>query len=141
MAEQTYNLDFDGYWREAAWNGIPSQSGIYCIYAGTRDPDNKTVSLRSLLYIGESGDVRSRVPQDPKNRRDKWARKLRHGELLYASFAPISPQGTRQRAEAAMIFRHKPPCNAEYTQHFPYDKTSIVTGGKNEFLNTSFTVG
>ena len=141
MAEQNYTLDFKGYWREANWNAIPTESGIYCIYAGTYNADNDSVSLRSLLYIGESNDVRTRISQDPRNRRDKWARSLRPGEELIANFAAISPEGDRQRAEAAMIFHHKPPCNVEFTKHFPFDKTSIVTSGKNKLLSTSFTVG
>jgi len=32
MAEQTYNINFDGYWREKAKKGIPSKSGIHCVY-------------------------------------------------------------------------------------------------------------
>jgi hypothetical protein len=102
MTYQIYSLDFDGgYWREATWGSLPAESGIYCIYAGTLNPKENRVSLRCLLYIGESKNVRTRVPENPKNRRDKWAQELERGEELWASSANISPDGARQRGEAA----------------------------------------
>ncbi len=140
MASQSYSLDFDGYWLETNWGSLPAKSGIYCIYAGTHNPEKNTVSLRRVLYIGESGNVRNRVPENPRTRRDKWARELRAGEVLCASCAEISPAAARERAEAAMIFHHKPPCNVEYTENFPFDKTTIHTSGKNIHLSASFTV-
>lgn len=48
------NLDFDGYWREINKNSIPSKSGVYCVYSCVYNSSNKTVSLKKLLYIGES---------------------------------------------------------------------------------------
>ena len=141
MAYQTYSLDFNGYWRESDWSSLPAVSGIYCIYAGTPNDEEDTVSLRCVLYIGESSNVRSRVPEDPAQRRNKWASKLREGEELYASCAKISPSNARERAEAAMIFHHKPPCNVEYKNNFPFDRTTVNTSGRNRFLSNSFTVG
>ncbi len=141
MTYQTYDLEFEGYWRESNWSGLPTESGIYCIYAGTHNRETGTVSLRCVLYIGESNNVRLRVPEDPANRRDEWAKKLKEGEQLYASCAKISPSGARKRAEAAMIFHHKPPCNTEYKNNFPFDRTTVKTSGQNLHLSDLFTVG
>ena len=32
--------------------------------------------------------------------------------------------------KAAMIYHHEPPCNEEYTDSFPFNRTRIRTGGK-----------
>lgn len=140
MAEQSYSLEFDGYWRKPAWTNLPAKSGVYCVYACTHNQARSTVSLKRLLCIGESGNVRDRVPEDPKERRDEWEEELEDGEVLCVSYAPITPAGARRRAEAAMINHHEPPCNVEYVGYFPFDKTSVTTSGENAKLTTSFTI-
>ena len=138
MAKKTYSLDFDGYWRAPNADGLPANSGIYCVYACTHNPQENTVSLRKLLYIGESANVRERVGSH-EHWRD-WERELQQGEVLCFSAALISPGADRQRAEAAMIYYHKPPCNSEYVHSFPFDETSISTSGRNALLSGHFTV-
>lgn len=138
MTEQNYNLEFDGYWRAPNINGMPSKSGIYCVYACTNNRTDRTVTLNQLLYIGESADVRSRV-SNHESWKD-WKRKLKGGQELCFNAAPISPMAARERAEAAMIFKHKPPCNTEYVNSFPFDKTTVRTSGKNALLSAAFTV-
>ena len=138
MAAESYVLDFDGYWREPNISGLPDKSGIYGVYAATYDSSAKTVSLNRLVYIGESGDVRDRVQNHEKW--PKWRRELKTGEILCFNMAPISPQEDRERAEAAMIFKHKPPCNEEYVNEFPFDQTTITTQGKNALMYSQFTV-
>ncbi|MEJ2632783.1 MAG: GIY-YIG nuclease family protein [Acidihalobacter sp.] len=118
MAEQSYELEFDGYWREPAKGGIPDKSGIYCVYSCVHNASNKTVSLKKLIYIGESGDVKSRIANHEKL--SDWKKHVTHGEVLCFSFAPVS-SASRVRCEAAMIFKHEPPVNAEYAEAFPHD--------------------
>ena len=139
MAEKSYTLDFDGYWLEPNWGELPTASGIYCIYACTFDSKKNTVSIRQLLYVGESGDVRARVPEKPRTRRDKWAKELKRGEELCASCAKV-PSANRDRVEAATIYQHKPLCNVEYINHFPWDKTTVSTSGENSELAERFIV-
>ena len=98
-------LDFDGYWREANKDSIPRQSGIYCVYTCTYNATEHTVSIKKMLYIGESTNVHDRI-----------------------------------RAEAALIFKHKPPMNEEYVNNFPYEDTQMSLSGKTKFLTTNFTV-
>ena len=139
MAEKNYKLEFAGYFREPNWGNLPAVSGIYCIYACTYNPDKGKWSIKRLLYIGESGNVRERIPEKPQDRRNKWAMELKRGEVLCASCAKVS-SADRERVEAAMIYRHKPPCNVEYVDHFPWDKTTVSTSGKNRMLAQRFTV-
>jgi hypothetical protein len=54
--------------------------------------------------------------------------------------ALISPQADRERAEAAMIFSHKPPCNTQCVDSFPFDTTTISTSGKNALLRSYSTI-
>ncbi len=139
MAEKSYGLEFDGYWLESNWGALPAASGVYCIYACTHNSERGTVAIKRLLYIGESGNVRRRVPEQPRNRRDEWARELNRGEVLCASCARV-PSTDRERVEAATIYWHEPPCNVEYIDSFPWDKTTISTIGKNGELAQRFIV-
>ena len=139
MAKKTYDLNFKGYRREVNWKGLPEISGVYCVYACTYNAKTKKVSIRQLLYIGESRNVRKRVPEEPKKRRDVWASKLRNGEVLCVSRAKVGP-ADRKRVEAAMIYHHEPPCNCEYVGFFPFDETTVTTNGDTAELSREFTV-
>lgn len=138
MAAKSYDLDFDGYWRAPNIGGLPAKSGIYCVYACVHNVREKTVTIRRLLYIGESENVQSRVAGH--ERWKDWERELKAGEELCFNIALISPATDRQRAEAAMIHHHKPPCNLEYVHTFPFDTTTVATTGKNAKLDSYFTV-
>lgn len=134
---KTISLNFDGYWREVNKDSVPSESGIYCVYACTYNQTAKTVSLRELVYIGESDNVHERLSNHEKL--PDWKRRLKAGETLCYSVASVESTD-RIRAEAAMIYHHKPPCNTEYKYSFPYSDTTIQTSGKNAKLDTFFTV-
>jgi len=136
--DQTYHLNFDGYWREPAAGGLPAQSGIYGVYAATHNQAENTVTLNRLIYIGESANVRDRVGSHEKW--PTWKRQLRAGEVICFNAALISPEGARLRAEAAMIYRHKPVCNDEYVHAFPFDTTTVYTAGRNALIESFFTV-
>ena len=71
---------------------------------------------------------------------DEWEDKLSWGQILCFSAALITLSGGRERAEAAMIYKHKPPCNEEYVNSFPYYETTVKTSGKNALLSSNFTV-
>ena len=133
-------LNFDGYWREPNWKGLPEQSGIYCIYACIHYARENAVKIERLLYIGESEDVQERIFEGRKSRRDRWAEELLQGEVLCANFAEISPTEIRERVEAAMIYHHQPPCNIKYALDFPFCRTSVRTSGENALLDSSFRV-
>ena len=137
---KTYELEFKGYKVEENWSSLPKESGIYCVYAATRSKRTQNLMKPRLLYIGEAEDLRKRVPQEPKDRRDKWKRKLTDDEVLCVSYAMIEPKSDRERAEAAMINWHQPPCNREYKDRFPFPQTTIVTTGKNVELDEEFVV-
>jgi hypothetical protein len=138
---KTIELDFDGYWREPNVSSLPASAGVYCVYTCTYNKDAKpkpTVSVVKLAYIGESGNVQTRVANHPLW--DTWRKQLAAGQVLCLSAASVSPEATRQRAEAALIFKHKPPVNDEYKHSFPFDTTTVKVSGKTAKLTTSFKV-
>lgn len=131
----TIALDFDGYWREPAISGLPASGGVYCVYTCTYQQETKTVSIARLVYIGEAADVRERVTNHEL--RPTWSKQLATGQVLCFSAATT---GTRKRAEAALIFKHKPAVNIEYTHSFPFDTTTVTVSGRAVKLTPSFTV-
>jgi len=137
MAEKEINLTFAGYWREPAISGLPDESGVYCVYTCTHDKESKKLSLKRIIYIGESEDVKKRISKHEK--RDEWKTYTKQGEVICISCAKVA-NSTRERAEAAMIYKHKPSANTEYVNSFPYDKTTILSSGENELLESQFTV-
>lgn len=138
MVAKAYSLTFGGYWLADAVSGLPASSGIYCVYACSHNPFLERVSLRRLLYIGEAANVRDRVSMH--ERRHDWRNRLMTGEKLCFSAATISPQADRGRAEAAMIFKHQPPCNVLCKDNFAFDMTTISTSGHNALLQVYFTI-
>lgn len=138
MAAKSYTLTFDGYWREPNIDALPAKSGIYCVYTCTFNEQKKKVSLERLIYIGEADDVRGRVQNHEKS--PAWRKKLKPDEQICFSCAPIAGEDDRHRAEAAEIFEHKPPCNTEYADSFPFDRTTISNDGETALVTKQFTV-
>lgn len=138
MAAKSYSLNFEGYWREQHIGGLPAQSGIYGVYAATYNSSSDTVTLIRLIYLGEAENMRDRVKNHEKWSR--WRGELRIGEELCFNAALIGQAEDRKRAEAAMIYEHKPPCNEEYVHNFPFDTTTITTLGRNALMVSYFTV-
>jgi hypothetical protein len=137
MANKTFNVSFDGYWREEKASGIPNKSGVYCVYACTHNVVNNTVSLHELLYIGESDKVCDRIRNHEM--KTEWKSRVPPSEELCYSFAEVD-LANRPRVEAALIFKHRPPFNVEYASRFPFETTQIISTGKVALLNTDFTV-
>jgi hypothetical protein len=104
-----------------------------CVY----NRNEETVSIQRLLYIGEAANIHDRIANH--ERWADWRRQLQSGEVLCLNAALVSGQNDRCRAEAAMIFSHKPPCNTEYRNSFPFNTTSISTTGSNTLMKPSLT--
>ena len=130
------DLEFKGYYLEKNKKGIPAQSGIYCVYRSVYSQSSDTVSLKELLYIGESANMRDRVADHEKE--PDWKKHLVHGETLCFSYTPIVTE--RERVEAALIYKHKPVENSEYRNRFPFCTLRVTTSGRNWGLERDFTV-
>ena len=56
-----YNVTFKGYRRDCNASTLPDYSGIYMIYRCKYNPDNDTVTLLELFYIGQSKNLNNEV--------------------------------------------------------------------------------
>lgn len=137
MSAQTFSIEFDGYWRDSNKGSITAKSGIYCVYSCVHNVNEKTVSIKKLIYIGESENVQTRIATHEK--RPDWEKHVKTGEQLCFTFGPVDSIN-RVRCEAAMINKHKPPVNTEYVDAFPFDQTTMNLSGRTAFFLHSFTV-
>jgi excinuclease UvrABC nuclease subunit len=134
---KTISLEFDGYWREENKAGVPDKSGVYLVYVCEYNESERTVTLNKLIYIGEAADVRERI--DTHEKWSDWREYLVKGSEICFSFAPVSSPD-RERAEAALIYHHKPACNDEYKDEFPFEDTSVKSSGSCILLSGDITV-
>ena len=134
---KTINLDFGGYWREVNKGGIPEKSGVYLVYVCRYDESQKTVTLDKLVYIGEAENAQDRITNHEKW--PEWRKYVPKGSEICFSFAGVTGPD-RQRGEAALIFYHKPPCNTEYIDSFPFEDTTVQSTGKCAKLSSPITV-
>lgn len=138
MNKESCYLEFDGYWRQHEIYSIAAESGIYCVYAGTYKPGSDRITPSRLIYVGESDNMRNRVENHGKW--TDWQKQLKEGEEICFNTTPIFPKVDRERAESAIIYKHKPACNTDYVDEFPFDTTTISTSGKNACMEKRFTV-
>jgi hypothetical protein len=139
VPEETFKLEFQGYWRRNNINGIPDKSGIYCVYECEYVKEKNSVTLINLLYIGQSENVRTRIQNHEKlDDMEMYIRRGNNNHELCFTFAHLNSD--RDRIEAAMIYKHKPPFNDIYRDIFDFDKTTIISSGAVALLNTNFFV-
>ena len=134
---KTIELEFKGYWIEENKDSIKAVSGVYCVYSCIYNEEKDTVTIKKLIYIGESENVHDRIANH--DRLKDWLNSLTAGQTLCYSYAKVSSTD-RERAEAALIFEMQPRFNTEHKDQFIYEDTKIVTSGKNRFLPKEFTV-
>lgn len=133
----TINLDFNGYWRYQNKGGIPNYSGVYLVYRCVYNREQETVSLKQLIYIGESENVHDRIQNHNKD--TAWKRKLQDGEEICFACANVD-NPDRERAEAALIYHTKPVLNDKSTESFDYPATYLVLTGQHRFLDSEIVV-
>ena len=125
-----YDLTFKGYWRVPN-SGVAPWPGVYCVYVF------RSLSSYRVLYIGEASEIESTLVRHRLEPRWKRAAK---GHRLFFSAAKMPSAADRRQAAAAMIHYHKPPCNDEYKDVFPFPETTVITAGENLALEEAFTV-
>lgn len=128
-------LDVQGYYRDQSRKGFPHSPGIYFVYRGVFVPHLKTVTLRELLYIGETEDLYQR--HNDHDKRDEFITKLQEDEELFYSFALIENVSKKQRLriESTLIYELRPQLNTQNMETYNYDKTIInVLGDRHAYV-------
>jgi len=134
---KTISLEFDGYWREVHKGSVPDKSGVYLVYVCEYNQSEGKVTLEKLIYIGEAANARDRIEAHEKW--SDWRKYVDKGSQICFSFAPITSPD-RERAEAALIYHHKPSCNDEYKDEFPFEDTTVKSSGTCALLAKDITV-
>ncbi len=134
---KTFDLKFDGYYRDINKASLPSCSGIYCVYTCSYDPSEKMVSLKKLIYIGQAEDINKRLSNHEKY--EDWKSYLKSGETLCYNYTSVSINDL-DRCENALIYKHQPIENTQCKKEFNYLQTTLNITGRSKFLNSSFTL-
>lgn len=132
-----YSLNFRGYWIDAHTSGIPKVSGVYLVYRCTYDAEG--VTLKELLYIGQSADLNECV--NNYEQKETFLRECRDGETICYSVAEVS-QADLDVVENALIFAQKPRLNTRLKDSFEHDiPVSLNLEGRCKLMNyVNFTI-
>lgn len=133
-----YILNFDGYWRECNKNGLPTYPGIYLVYRSRYNPQNDTVSLVEIIYIGKTDNIHDRLIKHEKY--DLFVSQLRENEELCYSCAEVVED--IDLVENALIFAQKPVLNDLGKDRYNYARAHFMLNGScTRMKYTNFNVG
>ena len=131
-----FSLNFNGYWQEINSSGIPNSSGVYLAYRCVFQPSSNTVSLKELIYIGRSKDMRDRAEQH-----------FQAGDLLVNQGEEICystvvlPESDLPIVENALIYAQKPPLNLTLKDSYSYPQAHFDISGRCALLKyRQFTI-
>jgi len=134
---KTYNLNFDGYWREINKQYAPDFSGVYLIYTCKFIPEDKTVSLAELIYIGQAKNIRKRIADHSTK---EFASKLKQGMTLCYACASVDEKDL-DIVENALVFAEKPLFNDKLKENYNFDDAQFIIEGTCAKLKyTSYSI-
>lgn len=137
MAEKIFDQNFSGYWREINISGLSKKPGVYGVYRCLYNEKERTVTLKSLIYIGKADNLNQRISNHEKWK--EWRQTLLKEEQICFCYTEVY-NGDNERVEAALINNNKPPLNVEYMESFPFDKTTVNCSGDHKFIKSSNVV-
>ena len=137
MAAKTIELTFEGYWKEQEVGKLPNKPGVYVVYEGVFDWASNSIALIKSIYIGTAENINTAVINH--DGWDSWREHCRIGTTICFSFAPVD-ESDRDRVQAALVYRHKPPANSAGKDEFKYCQTTVQLSGKMACLEEKFTV-
>lgn len=130
-------LNFRGYWRDVNRTGIPNIEGVYLVYRCIYNIDNDTVTLKELVYIGQSKDVNQRIAEHSS--KGDFTYVLKTGETLCYSIAEVDSK--LDLVENALVFMQKPRCNDRLKDSYTFGNASFDLGGRCSLVKyNSFTI-
>jgi len=137
MAETTIIVHINGYWREVDLSNILTHSGIFFVYEAKYNPDDHTVDLLNLIYIGEALNIRERIRTHEKF--TVWKKFIDSGNELCFATGNVEDY-FRERVKIAYIFGNNPSTNNGHINQFPFDTTTLISTGKTALLKHTLTI-
>ncbi len=137
MAEATIIIDINGYWREEDLSIILSHPGVFFVYESKFDPDELTVDLLSLIYIGEAQNIRERIRTHEKL--NLWKTLIQPDSELCFATGDVE-EYFLERVKTAYVFGNNPVANYGHVTQFPFDTTTLISTGKTALLKPILTI-
>jgi hypothetical protein len=156
---ETIRVDFKGYYAEEDIQEELKRyqcSGIYLVYSGSINRNEKTCYPKDLLYIGESENIAKRLAikslREPElglehESYEEWRHYLEYGDdCLLFSFAKVA-EDKRKQIEAAIRYYHYNICDLEIfctnqdIVSFDYPGIQIRINGNSAYLSNNFSLG
>lgn len=128
-----YNIFFDGYWRDVKKNKLPECEGIYLVYRCIYNEIKKNVTLKELIYIGQTDNIHDRIINH--ERYEDFIKELKYNEQLCYSYTPIKVAEDRDVIENALIFMQKTRLNDKLKDKYIYSDAIFIFEGKCTLLN------
>lgn len=132
-----YILNFEGYWRNCNRGSLPAYQGIYLVYRCRYNPQNDTVTLIDIIYIGQAENMHDRHIHHEKEL--LFQSQLHEGEEICISCAQVNHD--LDLVENALIFAQKPILNEQDKDGFAYGESHFILGGACSCMKyTDFTI-
>lgn len=133
MAKE-YTLNVQGYYRDVSKTMFPNVPAIFFIYKGTFNAEERTCSLKQLLYVGETSDLlecASHVENDYA-----LDAVLDPDEAFFYTFSiDYTDEVSRKRIVDALVYELRPVFNrVNPNAPRPAQTTIIVSGNKHAFV-------
>lgn len=134
----SYNLNFEGYWRDINKGGLPTYSGIYTVYRCRYNDDVDTVSLIEIIYIGQAENIRDRHKNHEKL--ELFKTQLKSEEELCYSCSQVD-KGSLDLVENALVFAQKPRLNDQLREKYNYKPARFKLDGRVALMKyTDFSI-
>lgn len=104
----TYNVLFKGYRREENIDNMPEYGGIYMAYRCVYNIEKSTVSLKEIIYIGKTDNLKKSLLKHKEEKDLKTF--LLHNEQICYSYANV-PQEQADVVENALVYLQQPRGN------------------------------
>lgn len=135
---KTYNIIFNGYIRDEKKESLPEYSGVYIVYRCMFNPQERTVTLIEILYIGQAENINHRICNHDK--RDEFFNELTEDETICYSYAKVDKKNL-DIIENALIFAQKPRLNDKLVDNYNYDSAEFKIEGRCSLLkHTNYTI-
>ena len=91
-----FKLNIQGYYRDEIRGRFPNIACVYFVYRGVLNLEDRTCSLKELIYIGQTSNLNERFSEHEK--REDFLSLCERGEMLFYTYAEItSSENSRDR--------------------------------------------
>lgn len=127
----TYRKEFDGYILDREGNNLPTDSGVYMIYRCVPCPEDHSVNLIELFYIGKATNIQNEIMHH--ERRDEFLKQAKEGEVICYSYTFVN-KTQYDIIENALVFMQKPRLNTNLKYNYNHQDAAFHFSGACDLL-------